>query len=377
MSTMKKIITVAVIAVVSAALFASGVSEAKLEFSSLDFSSASIEDIKSSYENAKTTYETQSEKLEESIEKAYEKRDVSEYLELRELRSALEYPVITKDITETLTERIVNSDDEEEKKEISSFLYENSSYYHPTLTLYVKYESNGRVRTWTRTIVKEPGETVTLPSDTSYYGQIIAGWGITEDEVLYQSGEEIEMPYTDTVLYAVLTTGISFTDSVTGYSYFTEEGEAEVVVPEAPDSSYIFVGWFDDRGNEVEDETVTVEEGESVAYKAYWKSIQIDEGKVKYYSEAVPANTQVKYSTTFTVGGNTSIKGLKLVLEETDNIKVLTANQSYRTLSSGDKGEANFTLVVKGDSGSTYETVLTATDSDGNVWSIPVSFTVK
>ena len=378
MSTIKKTLAITAVLVLSVALFASGTNENKIEFSSLDLSSASIEDIKSSFEDAKSDYETDREKLEESMKKAYKDKDVSEYLELKELYKGLEYPVITEEQTETLVERIVNSSDEDEKKSISDFLYENSKYYHPTLTLYVKYESNGRIRSYKKTIVKEPGESVTLPSATSYYSQILNGWGITEDEVLYAPGEEITMPYTDTVLYGVLSTGISFTDSVTGYSYVTEEGSADVVVPEAPDSSYVFVGWYDSTGKEVEGDTVTVEEGESKTYTAYWKSVQLEEGSVKYYSDnTVPANTQVKYTTSLTVGGNTDIRGLTLKLEETDNLKVLTKNQSFRTLSSGDTGSATFVIVLKGNSGDVIETTLTATDSAGNEWSIPVSFTVR
>ncbi len=378
MSTIRKALAITAVLVLSTALFASGINESKIEFSSLDLSSASVEDIKSSFEDAKSDYQSDKEKLEESISKAYRNKDVSEYLELRELYRGLEYPVITEEQTETLTERIVNSTDDEEKKSLSDFLYENSKYYHPTLTLYVKYESNGRIRSYKKTIVKEPGESVTLPTATSYYSQILNGWGITEDEVLYTPGEEITMPYTDTVLYGVLSTGISFTDSVTGYSYTTEEGSADVVVPEAPDSSYVFVGWYDSTGKEVDGDTVTVEDGESRTYKAYWKSVQLDEGSVKYYSDnTVPANTQVKYTTSVTVGGNTDIRGLTLKLEETEGLKVLTKNQSFRTLSSGDTGSASFVIVLKGNSGDIIETALTATDSDGNEWSIPVSFTVR
>ena len=290
-----------------------------------------------------------------------------------------QYPEITSEETETLVSRILSSGDEEEKSAISAFLYEYSRYYHPTLTLYISYEGNGRVRTYRKTIAVKPGETITLPSATSYYSNILKGWGITEDEVLYTPGEEITMPYTDTVLYGILSSGISFSDPVTGYTNTTEDTSADVVVPEAPDSSYVFVGWYDDStGKEVEGDTVTVEEGESRTYTAYWKSVTLNEGSVKYYSDnTVPADTQVKYTTTLTVGGNVDVKGLTLTLAETDNLKVLTKNQSFRTLSSGDEGSASFVIVLKGSSGDIVETTLTAKDSAGNEWSVPVSFTVR
>lgn len=365
--------------VISAALFASGINESKVEFSSLDLSTASIEDIKSGFENALSDFKSDKEKLEESIKKAFENKSVSEYLELRELLSGLDYPEITSEQTETLVTRILNTSDDDEKKSLSDFLYENSRYYHPTLTLSISYEKNGRVMSYKKTISVEPGETITLPSTTSFYSSILKGWGITEDEVVYTPGEEITMPYTDTVLYGVLSNGISFSDPVTGYSYTTEENSADVVVPEAPDSSYIFIGWYDDStGEEVEGDTVTVDDGESRTYTAYWKSVTLDEGSVKYYSDnTVPAGTQVKYTTTLTVGGNTDVRGLTLTLNETDNLKVLTKNQSFRTLSSGDKGSASFVIVLKGSSGDKIDTTLTAKDSTGNEWSIPVSFTVR
>lgn len=379
MNTFKKIFVITVVSLLSLSLFASGASESNVDFSSLDFSSLSIEEIESSFEKAKTQYESQKTKIDNKLEEAYSSRNVDEYLTLLELRKSLAYPVVTEEITETLTERILNTENEDEKKEIASFLYENSAYYAPSLTLTLKYESKGMTRTYTKTIVKEPGETVSLPTDTSFYSSIIKGWGITEDEVLYNPGEEIIMPYVDTTLYGILTTGISFSDDVTGYSYMTEESSADVVVPSAPDSSFVFVGWFDTQtGKEVEGDTVSVEEGESKSYKAYWKSINLNEGSVKYYSDnTVPANTQVTYNTTFTVGGNTPINGLTLTLESSDNITVLTKNQSYRTLKSGNTGSASFIIVLKGNSGESVTTTLNATDSKGNVWSIPVTFTIK
>lgn len=379
MNTIKKITAVMAVLVISAALFASAINETKVEFSSLDLSTASIEDIKSSFENALSDFKSNKEKLEKNIKSAVEKRKVSEYLELRELLSGLEYPQITSEQTETLVSRMLNTSDEDEKKAISDFLYENSLFYHPTLTLSISYEENGRSMSFKKTIAVKPGEKITLPQTTSFYSNILKGWGITKDEIVYTPGEEITMPYTDTVLYGVLSSGISFSDSVTSYSYTTEENSAEVVVPEAPDSSYIFVGWFDDStGEEVTSDTVTVDEGKSKTYTAYWKSVTLNEGSVKYYSDnTVPADTQVKYTTTLTVGGNTDVRGLTLTLNETDNLKVLTKNQFFRTLFSGETGSASFVIVLQGSSGDTVETTLTATDSEGNEWSIPVTFTVK
>lgn len=379
MSTLKKIIVSALVLLLSVSLFASGTSESSVDFSSLDFSSLSIEEIESSYEKAKTQYENQLSKVDEKLKSAFENRNVDQYLLLLELRDSLEYPVITEEITETLTERILNSTSDEEKKEISSFLYANSAYYAPRLTLSIRYESNGFVRSFTKTIVTEPGETVTLPGDTRFYSSLIKGWGITEDEVLYTPGEEIEMPYTDTTLYGILTSGISFTDSVTGYSYMTEETSAAVTVPEAPDSSYVFAGWYDTTtGKLLEGDTVEVEEGKSRSFEARWKSVTLTPGSVKYYQDnTVPADTQVTYNASFSVDGNADIAGMTFTLESNDSITVLTKSLQSRTLRSGSEGNLSYVVVLKGESGDTVSTVLTATDRDGNEWSVPVTFTIK
>ncbi len=379
MNRIKKVVMTGVMCLLSFSLFASGAAESTVSFSSLDFSTLNADDIVSSYENAKNSYTSSVEKLNTKLEEAYKERNVEEYMRLIELRDALEYPVVNREITETIVTRILNSSDDVEKSALSDFLYENSAYYAPTLTLYLKSTENGRVRTYTKSLSLKPGETVTLPSSVSYDGYILKGWGVTEDEVLYTPGEEIEMPYTDTVLYGVLASGISFSDDVTGYYYTTEETSSSVVVPSSPDSSYVFAGWYDTRtGSEVDGDSVTVEEGESKSYKAYWKSISFEEGSIRYYSDnTAPANTQLRYTARLTVGGNMALRGVTIKLDENDNIHVLSGGGKCRTLQSGESIDLNFVIVLKGESGDKIQTTLSATDGDGNVWSIPVTFTVK
>ena len=379
MNRIKKAIVISTLCLLSFALFASGAAESAVSFSSLDFSTLSADEIVSSYESAKKDYSSSLEKLNTKLEKAYEERNADEYMRLMDLRESLEYPVVTREITETLVERILNTSDEKEKSTLSDFLYENSAYYSPTLTLLLKSTEGARTRTYTRTISLKPGETVTLPSSVSYDGYILKGWGITEDEVRYTPGEEIKMPYTDTVLYGVLTSGISFSDDVTGYYYTTEENTADVVIAASPDSSYVFAGWYDTKtGEELEGDSVTVEEGESKIYKAYWKSLSFTEGSIRYYSDnTAPADTQLRYTTELTVGGNTSLRGVTITLEENEGLDVLSGGGKCRVLKSGESVNLNFVIVLKGESGDEIQTTLTATDSDGNVWSTPVTFKIK
>ncbi len=379
MNRTKKALTILLLSLTALSLFAQGTSEKVNSFSSLDFSNVSISEIEKSYEDAKKSYESSLKSLETKLEKAYEERDVDEYIKVSNLMDALEYPVVSKEITDTLLERLLNSTSDEEKSETASFLYENSRYYSPSLTLYASYETEYGKKTYSKTIKVEPGETITLPSDTSFSGSLVKGWSIDKENVLYEPGEEIVMPYTDTVLYAVLTSGISFEDDVTGYSYVTEETSASVPTLDAPDSSYVFAGWYDtSSGKLLEDESVTVEEGKSRSYRALWKSIKVEDGKVKYYpSGVVPSSTQLLYTAVLDISGNSRLSGVTVTLEENDNIKVLSGDKYYRSLKSGDEIPLSFAVVLSGESGETVETTITVKDSDGNVWETPVTFTIK
>lgn len=379
MKNIKKLTAFVLILFAALSLFANGSAEDTKSFSSLDFSTLSISEIEKNYEKAKENYEKSRTSLLERAEKAYEERNVDEYLKLRNLLDSLDYPVVTEEMTDTLLERLLNTADESEKKEIASFLYENSAYYHPALTLYIRDESKGSVRTYSKSISIKPGESITLPLASSFNGSLIKGWSINKTDVLYAPGEEIEMPYSDTVLYAVLTSGISFTDDVTGYSYMTEEDSADVSIPEAADSSYVFSGWYDTvTGKLLEDETVTVEEGKSRSFKAQWKKIDLSDGNVKYYSsDSVPSGTQVIYNTTLTVGGNSRLKDVTVTLEGDDAITVLSGDKYFRSLKSGDCVNLSFAFVLSGESGEKVDAVLSATDDSGSVWKKTITFTIK
>lgn len=379
MKNIKKLTAFVLILFAALSLFANGSAEDSKSFSSLDFSTLSISEIEKNYEKAKENYEKSRTSLLERAEKAYEERNVDEYLKLRNLLDSLDYPVVTEENTDTLLERLLNTADESEKEEIASFLYENSAYYHPTLTLYIRDESKGGVRTYSKSISIKPGESITLPLASSFNGSLIKGWSINKTDVLYAPGEEIEMPYSDTVLYAVLTSGISFTDDVTGYSYMTQDASADVSIPEAPDSSYVFSGWYDTvTGRLLEDETVRVEEGKSRSFKAQWKKMDFSDGNVKYYSaDSVPSGTQVVYNTTLSVGGNSRLKDVTVTLEGDEGITVLSGDKYSRSLKSGDCVNLSFAFVLSGESGEKVDAVLSATDDSGSVWKKTITFTIK
>ncbi len=372
MKASKKVIYLLVALMALSSLWASGVGENKKDFASLDLKTESIETIKTSYSNALGEYNEQKTKLVNSMDEAYKKKDVKEYLTLRDLYSSLYKPTIDEEKTELLVERILNSTDENEKKEISDFLYEESSYYNPTLTFVVE-DGN---RYFTKTVMVEPGETIVSPEYSSSTATL-KGWGITKDEVTYSSNDEIVMPYTSTVLYGILTNAITFEDDVTGYYYTTEDNTTTVVNPQSPSEEYIFLGWYN-NGKKLEDDTVEREDGENLIYKAYWKALSVDSYSVKYYeTTSVPQNEQVKLTLDITNEGNTSLNGLTLKLEENENVKVLSPSLKARRVNANRTVEASFVIVLTGTSGETVETNLVATDSEGNSWTTPISFTIK
>ncbi len=378
MSRIKRISAFAAVMIVSLALFAGGAAERKAEFSSLDFSSASISDIEKSYEKAVSAYEETASRIEKKSLEAWEKRDVEAYLKLMEMSRALDCPIVTEEMTETLKTRLLNTSDENEREEIVSFLYDNSIYYQPVLTLTMNADSGNSSLSWTTSVSVKPGETVTLPLTASFAGKMVKGWGITKDEVKYTGGEEIKMPYDDTVLYAILADGISFSDSVTGYSFMTEEKSASVVTPDASDPSLVFSGWYDENSRKAEGDTVTRKDGESLSYTALWKGLKFSEGSVRYYSlDSVPSGVQVLYRPSFSVGGNSELKDVTFTLENSDGVSVLDGNVKVRRLSPSDEYELEYTIVLSGESGETVSTDLTARDRDGNEWTMPVSFTIR
>ena len=123
---MKKITTTLIVlaltVLVTSPLFASGATEKGTNFKELDLNTASLNDMESAWTYSVESYNSQRTSLRGAMDEAIEKRDVEDYLELRSLYNSLEYPMITKEQTETLTERILNTENQEEKDEIASFL---------------------------------------------------------------------------------------------------------------------------------------------------------------------------------------------------------------------------------------------------------------
>ena len=198
-------------------LFASGVTEKGTYFKELDLNTATLEEMESAWEYSVDTYTNQRTTLRTAMDDAMEKRDIEGYVEMRSLYNSLEYPVITKEQTETLKERILNTENQEDKDALASFVYENSVFYRPTLVFDYSVDNGYYTRSYKKALSTLPGTVVTAPEVKG--DGVFLGWSLDGETVSYKSGEEIIMPYSDTVLYGVFSSGISFNDEITGNNF--------------------------------------------------------------------------------------------------------------------------------------------------------------
>ena len=360
---------------VASPLFASGATEKGTNFKELDLNTASLKDMESAWTYSVESYNAQRTSLRTAMNEAMEKRDVEDYLELRSLYNSLEYPMITKEQTETLTERILNTENQEEKDSIASFLYENSAWYHPTITFQCSVTNGNFSRSYTRSYSSVPGTKVTVP-EVKGEG-VFLGWSTDGESVAYKSGEEITMPYSDTVLYALFSTGITFKDSVSGNDSYTEGTEASVPVVTTEDSNLVFLGWYDQYGKKIDGDTVTVESGKSIEYTALYRGVEIGDASIRYYEDGkIPSSTQVVLSFPIKNTGNTALRNLKVSLGGED-VKVLSSSLQATLIGDASSLNASFLVYAEGEKGEEKVFKATVEDASGNVWTKDFTLTVQ
>ena len=206
---------------------------------------------------------------------------------------------------------------------------------------------------------------------------VFLGWSIDGENVIYESGDEISMPYSDTVLYAIFSTGITFKDSVSGNDSYTEGTEASVPNVETGDSNLVFLGWYDEYGKKVDGDTVTVENGKSKEYTALYRGVEIGDASIRYYEDGkIPSSTQVVLSFPIKNTGNTALRNLKVSLGG-EEVKVLSSSLKATLIGDESSLNASFLVCVEGEKGE--EKVFTATveDASGNVWTKDFTLTVQ
>ena len=356
-------------------LFASGVTEKGTYFKELDLNTATLEEMESAWEYSVDTYTNQRTTLRTAMDDAMEKRDIEGYVEMRSLYNSLEYPVITKEQTETLKERILNTENQEDKDALASFVYENSVFYRPTLVFDYSVDNGYYTRSYKKALSTLPGTVVTAPEVKG--DGVFLGWSLDGETVSYKSGEEITMPYSDTVLYGVFSSGISFNDEITGNNSYVEGTEASVPTPISEDENLIFLGWYDNSGKKLEGDSVTVESGKSKEFTALWEGVEISDASIRYYEEGkIPSNTQVILSFPLKNVGNVVLRDLKVTVSG-EGVKVLSSDLKASLIGTGTTANASFLVYAEGEKGTEKTITATVSDASGNTWTKDFSFTIQ
>ena len=379
----KLFVTFLILVLAVSCLSAQSIKESKEEtvkFSSLDLETTSFQKIIEVFQAETESYEAKREAIYNKMAEAYAEGNADDYFDAKGLLKNLEAPRITAEQTDILVTRILNEKDDTVKAGFAAWLYQNSAYYQPKLTFTKSSSSDWSLFNYTYSISVEPGSTVTLPEMTNGMTRngLFVGWGYSTDEAVYQPGDEIEMPYQSQTLYAVFKTGVLFTDPITGTEVFEDSAEVNAPELEAPDESYVFAGWYDMFGVKA-DGSQTLEEGESCAYTAKWKSLKIQDVYAKGFKGLeVPADVQFKLNFTLRNQGNASMgrMTITLVAENEESIRISNPELYTYNLTSGQEKSGSFSLRLSGNAGDVVKANIVVTDSDGNTWTEPVEIKI-
>lgn len=344
------------------------------------------------YNYMRTQIEKEYSQAMEDMQKAYEKRDRDAYERANATIRTLKTYRLSKDQSDTLLNAILSEEDPQRTTD-AQWLYENSPYYRPVLSLDYSASGDGYRYSYNQWLTLSPGTETTLPSsddirfDTSRTGRL-AGWGLTPDTITYQPGETITMPLTSQTLYAQWQAGVAFTDPISRTDVMTtdskEGDEVAVPVPAVPDVSYIFDGWKEVSTGKILDTDATTYTvvGNGAEFQAMWKSLAISDLSARHYSiDALPVDTQVSIGFTLKNQGTESLRDLQVTLSSDDpNVTFLTSTMTYRGLSADKAGVASGFRVLIGSgaqSGSQIPITITVTDRAGDTWTQTLSCTVR
>jgi hypothetical protein len=375
--------------------------------SGLDLGAATLDSVIQSYDKLNERIAKEVAEAQKDMQKAAAKGDSKAYYAAYSHLTTLGSYGLDEEDTKTLLARIV-AEEEPDRQDHATWLFNNSRYYRPTLGLDFATSGEGYHYSYRQQVSQAPGSEITLPDsshlqvDSQRVG-ILSGWGITKDEVTYKGGETIKMPYTNQTLYAVWSSGVQFSDPVNKTEDFiseVQEGEeVQVPIPVAPDSSYLFAGWYDrTSGTLLKDESTYTLTGKAASFEALWRELSIEAVQPLYYaSDKLPTQTQLSVGFSLKNGGSVPLQFLQATLKTDspyvtmikDSLNVrsipvgmqMTNNSRYATSEIGKiEGEANtFRFVIAKDtpSGTVIPFNLEFTDNKGNTWSSSTSFTVK
>lgn len=361
---------------------------------STDLENQSLEQLIKSIDSLKEAIIRETDEAYKQLSEALSKGDRTAFMQARESLNRLGSYRMTREQTDSLLQKILVLD-EPKRSDYAAWLYQTSDYYKPSLTLDFSAAGENYRYSYNQTIRLKPGSEITLPDSSqlrlnSAHLGVLAGWGLTPDEVTYQPGQTITMSYTDQTLYAIYQNGVRFVDALNKTEVFYEEGAVEVPTPVSTDASAIFAGWYDrTTGRLITDAASYTAQGKGAQFEALWKRLGIEDVTVLYYDAAkLPTNTQIGIGFSYSNTGNVDLSGLKATLStDSQYVRLLKGELALGRLSAGlsstnnsryatkekqpVRGEANtFRFIVSeaAPSGSVIPFTLTIVNDKGDSW---------
>lgn len=384
----RKIISVLFVSALTCAMLFASSAENLYEDFSLAVENGDLSGAMESYADLEERLSDELSSANKSLEKAFEKNNRELYLEAKsDIRTLAGY-TITEEQSDKLLSLIVE-ESPERALEDASWLYDNSPYYRPSLTLDYSESGDGFSYSYHSSKIMKPGSEITLPDQESINANSnrlgrLKGWGVTKDDVTYEVGSVITMPLTDQTLYAIWTNEVSFFDPLSGID-FKEEGVSdgdEIALPEVPANSEgrVFIGWYDETTGEFlgpEAEIYTVR-GNGAKFEALYADVEISDVRTTPYS-TLPSNTQVTLKFNVENTGNEDFRNLEVSISSSDeNLSILNDTLYFRRLPAGSVGTVSTRVVYTGtESAKAIPITVSVTDEDGNVWQNDFSLTSK
>ena len=384
----RKIISVLLVSALTCAMLFASSAENLYEDFSLAVENGDLSGAMESYADLEERLSDELSSANKSLEKAFKKNNRELYLEAKsDIRTLAGY-TITEEQSDKLLSLIVE-ESPERALEDASWLYDNSPYYRPSLTLDYSVSGDGFSYSYHSSKIMKPGSEITLPDQESINANSnrlgrLKGWGVTKDDVTYEAGSVITMPLTDQTLYAIWTNEVSFSDPVSGIDV-KEEGVSdgdEIALPEVPANSEgrVFIGWYDETTGEFlgpEAEIYTVR-GNGAKFEALYADVEISDVRTTPYS-TLPSNTQVTLKFNVENTGNEDFRNLEVSISSSDeNLSILNDTLYFRRLPAGSVGTVSTRVVYTGtESAKAIPITVSVTDEDGNVWQNDFSLTSK
>ena len=359
-----------------------------------DLSAQSVQSLMQGYDNLNASIAREAQAARKAMMEARSSGDSNAYLEARaKLNTLSSYRMDSKTSDYILAQLLELP--KEKQDEMAKWLYDNSSYYRPTLTLDFSSEGPNYHYRYRQQIQRQPGSRITLPDasqirlNSAHLG-VLAGWGLTPDEMTHQTGQTIEMSYTSQTFYAIYEPGVRFFDAKSNINLFFDLDNVEVPMPDSYDGSAVFAGWYDrTTGNLITDPASFTVEGKGAFFEALWKQIEIEQIATLYYNQKnLPTNTQLAIGFSFRNTGNVDLSSLKATLSsDSPYVRFLvheldlgrlasgyrTTNNSRlvsRTLQSvrGERNTFRFVVSSEAPSGMTIPFTLSITNDKGDSW---------